>query len=137
MEEAGFRINNFIGTKPRGICGLSVVNDSMIVGIGRVRGPVYFLKSTDKGESWHSKSMSDYAMDLMDIYFTSPDSGFAVGGNGPLNESSHGVILHTVDGGETWQNIFTSSQLGEWCWKINFPSKMTGYVSFSVIPGQL
>ncbi len=122
-------INNFIGPKPRGICGLNVVNDSLIVGIGRVRGPVYFLKSTDKGKTWHTKSMSDYAMDLMDIYFTSPDSGFAVGGNGPLNESSHGIILHTEDGGETWHNVFTSSQLGEWCWKINFPSKLTGYVS--------
>ncbi len=122
-------VNNFIGPKPRGICGLNVINDSIIVGVGRVRGPVYFLKSTDKGATWLTKDMSNYANDLMDIYFTSPDTGFVVGGNGPLNESSNGIILHTEDGGETWTNIFTSSQTGEWCWKINFPNRTTGYAS--------
>ncbi len=122
-------INNFLGTKPRGICGLNVINDSIIVGVGRVRGPVYFLKSTDKGETWNTKSMSSYAADLMDIYFTSPDSGFVVGGNGAPNETSNGIILHTTDGGENWTNVFTSSQTGEWCWKINFPSRDIGYAS--------
>jgi photosystem II stability/assembly factor-like uncharacterized protein len=122
-------INNFIGPKPRGICGLNVINDSIIVGVGRVRGPVYFLKSTDRGVTWVTKSMSSYAADLMDVYFTSPDSGFAVGGNGAPNETSNGIILHTTDGGATWQNVFTSSQVGEWCWKINFPSKNVGYAS--------
>jgi photosystem II stability/assembly factor-like uncharacterized protein len=122
-------INNFIGTKPRGVCGLSVVNDSVIYGVGRVRGPVYFLKSTDKGETWFTKNMEQYAVDLMDIYFTSPDSGFIVGGNGSPNQNSNGIILLTTDGGITWTNVFTSSQLGEWCWKIDFPSKNVGYVS--------
>jgi len=122
-------INNFIGAKPRGICGLSVINDSVIVGVGRVRGPVYYLKSTDRGETWETKDMKDYAADLMDIYFTSEDSGFIVGGNGAPNENSNGIILHTTDGGNNWSNVFTSSQLGEWCWKINFPSKNIGYAS--------
>jgi len=122
-------INNFIGTKPRGICGLSVVNDSAIYGVGRVRGPVYFLKSTDRGETWTTKNMGQYAADLMDIYFTSLDTGFIVGGNGAPNENSNGIILYTTDGGDNWINVFTSSQLGEWCWKINFPSKNTGYAS--------
>lgn len=122
-------INNFIGTKPRGICGLSVVNDSVIYGVGRVRGPVYFLKSNDRGETWFTQSMSQYAADLMDIYFTSADSGFVVGGNGAPNENSNGIILRTTDAGNSWINVFTSSQLGEWCWKINFPSNNVGYVS--------
>lgn len=122
-------INNFIGTKPRGVCGLSVINDSVIYGVGRVRGPVFFLKSTDKGISWVTKNMDQYALDLMDIYFTSVDSGFIVGGNGTINQNSYGIILQTTDAGDTWTNVFTSSQLGEWCWKIDFPSKNVGYVS--------
>lgn len=122
-------INNFIGTKPRGICGLSVINDSAIYGVGRVRGPVYFLKSTDKGETWFTKNMEQYAVDLMDIHFTSVDTGFIVGGNGTPNQNSNGIILYTTDAGNTWTNAFTSSQLGEWCWKIDFPSKNIGYVS--------
>ncbi|MBW7887244.1 MAG: T9SS type A sorting domain-containing protein [Bacteroidetes bacterium] len=130
-------INNFIGTKPRGICGVSVVNDSMIVGVGRVRGPVYFLKSTDKGETWISKNMSSYSVDLMDVHFFSPDTGFAVGGNKAPNQTSNGIILFTTDGGETWTNVFTSSQTGEWCWKIDFPSRNTGYVSLQRDTGKV
>lgn len=122
-------INNFIGTKPRGVCGLSVINDSTIYGVGRVRGPVFFLKSTDKGLTWITINMAAHAVDLMDIYFTSSDSGFIVGGNGSINQNSNGIILHTTDAGSSWTNIFTSSQLGEWCWKIDFPSKNIGYVS--------
>lgn len=122
-------VNNFIGTKPRGVCGLGVINDSVMYGVGRVRGPVYFLKSTDRGETWTTKNMEQYAADLMDIYFTSSDTGFIVGGNGAPNENSNGIILYTSDGGDNWTNVFTSSQLGEWCWKINFPSKNIGYAS--------
>jgi photosystem II stability/assembly factor-like uncharacterized protein len=122
-------INNFIGTKPRGVCGLSVINDSVIYGVGRVRGPVYFLKSTDKGATWITKDMSQYAVDLMDIHFSSVDSGFIVGGNGSPNQNSNGIILFTTDAGNSWTNVFTSSQLGEWCWKIDFPRKNIGYVS--------
>lgn len=122
-------INNFIGTKPRGVCGLSVINDSTIYGVGRVRGPVFFLKSTDKGLTWITINMAAHVVDLMDLYFTSPDSGFIVGGNGSINQNSNGIILHTTNAGSSWTNIFTSSQLGEWCWKIDFPSKNIGYVS--------
>jgi photosystem II stability/assembly factor-like uncharacterized protein len=122
-------VNNFIGIKPRGICGLSVVNDSVIYGVGRVRGPVYFLKSTDKGATWYSESMALYAADLMDIHFSSNDSGFVAGGDGAPNEVSHGIILRTTDGGTSWNKVFTSSQLGEWCWKIDFPTKNIGYSS--------
>ena len=110
------------------------MNDSVIYGVGRVRGPVYFLKSTDRGESWYTQNMLQYAADLMDIYFTSVDSGFIVGGNVAPNENSNGIILHTTDAGTTWTNVFTSSQIGEWCWKINFPSKNTGMLRCSVIP---
>lgn len=122
-------INNFIGTKPRGVCGLSVVNDSVIYGVGRVRGPVYFLKSVDRGATWVTQNMEQFAADLMDIYFTSVDSGFIVGGNGSPNQNSNGIILRTTDAGNSWANVFTSSQLGEWSWKIDFPSKNIGYVS--------
>ena len=105
-------IDNFIGTKPRGICGLSVVNDSVIYGVGRVRGPVYFLKSTDRGETWTTQSMAQYAADLMDIHFTSIDSGFIVGGNVAPNENSNGIILRTTDAGTYMDKCFYIITIG-------------------------
>ncbi len=121
--------HNFDGPTPAGICGLNVVNDSMVVGVGRVRGPAFFVKSTDGGETWTSKDMSAYAAGLIDVYFFTPDVGIAVGLTNANHEASSGVILATNDGGETWEVRFTTSRTGEWCWKISFPTDQVGYVS--------
>ena len=121
--------NEFTGPKPKGLCGMFVVNDSMVVGVGRVRGPSFFVKSTDGGETWVSKDMSAYAAGLIDVYFFTPESGIAVGLTNVDHEQSSGVVLVTSDGGETWETHFTTSRTGEWGWKISFPSNQVGYVS--------
>jgi hypothetical protein len=100
-----------------------------IYGAGRVRGPSFFIKSTDGGESWISKDMSAFAAGLVDVHFFSPDSGIAVGLSNSNHSQSTGVILFTSDGGENWTKTYSSSREGEWCWKISFPSRNTGYVS--------
>jgi len=71
---------------------------------------------------------------LVDILFFSPDTGFAVGGNGVGNSledqgSSKAVILYTVDGGANWSKVYESTHVGIWCWKISFPTRQIGYVS--------
>jgi photosystem II stability/assembly factor-like uncharacterized protein len=121
--------NLIIGQKPRGICGMWAVNDTAIFAVGRVRGPAFFVKSTDGGNSWHSKSLDSLAAGLIDCYFISPDTGFAVGLTNSFHPNSSGIILSTVDGGETWQVAHITSRTGEWCWKISFPSRKVGYVS--------
>lgn len=122
--------NNTIGaTKPRGLCGMHAVTDSCIYAVGRVRGPAYFLRSTDAGTTWQSRIMSTYAYGLLDCYFFTADSGLAVGHTGNVNETSSGVVLFTSDRGTTWSVRYTTSRVGEWCWKINFPTRQTGYVS--------
>jgi photosystem II stability/assembly factor-like uncharacterized protein len=118
-----------VGQKPRGICGMWAANDSAIFAVGRVRGPAFFLKSTDGGNTWHSKSLDSLAAGLIDCYFVSPDTGFAVGLTNSSHASSSGIILSTVDGGETWQIAHITARTGEWCWKISFPSRKVGYVS--------
>jgi photosystem II stability/assembly factor-like uncharacterized protein len=122
-------VNDFIGPKPRGLCGMHVVNDSVICAVGRVRGPAFFVRTTNRGKTWSSKDMTQYAAGLIDVYFFHPDTGIAVGLTKAPNDSSHGVVLSTMDGGQTWEKRVTTSRLGEWCWKVSFPSRQVGYVS--------
>ncbi len=117
------------GRTPTGLCGMQVVNDSVVVAVGRVRGPAFFARTTDGGVTWRSKDMAGYAAGLIDVYFTSPDTGFAVGLTNVDHNLSSGVILYTEDGGQTWERRFRSSRIGEWAWKISFPTSSVGYVS--------
>ena len=114
---------------PTGICGMQVVNDSTVVAVGRVRGPAFFVRTTDAGDNWTTVDMSEYAAGLIDVFFTHPDSGFAVGLTNANHDQSSGVILRTVDGGNSWDEAFTTTRVGEWFWKMSFPTRQTGYAS--------
>lgn len=118
-----------IGPKPKGICGLSVVNDTTIMATGRFDGPPYFMKSTDRGQTFFSRKMDTLAGMLIDTYFMTPDSGFVVGGTDSNDGSSYSVILFTANGGLTWSKKITGTLIGNHCWKITHPSYNVFYVS--------
>lgn len=122
-------INTFAGPKPKGICGLYVVNSSVIVGVGRIDGPTFFIRTVDGGKTWQSKDMSNYAGMLIDAWFTSKDTGFVVGGSSSIRGASKAIILYTTDGGTTWVTKLKSDVRGSYCWKISHPSKQYFYVS--------
>ncbi len=117
------------GTIKRGFCGMHVFNDSIIYAVGRVRGPAWFYKTTDRGKTWTAKEMNQYAAGLIDVYFFNKDTGMTVGLTNITHEQSSGIILFTTNGGETWTQRFVTSRNNEWCWKISFPSRTIGYVS--------
>jgi photosystem II stability/assembly factor-like uncharacterized protein len=127
-------VANFPGPRPAGICGMCVVNDSTVYACGRYSGPSGFYKTTNNGQTWSYTDMSAYAGGLVDIHFTTPDSGFVVGSSGTWNLNS-GRVLFTSDGGLTWQVRHTSTHTAELCWKISFPSATTGYVSLESFRG--
>ena len=56
-----------------------------------------FLKSTDAGLTWTSKSIA--GTDLTDVSFTDANTGVVVGGNALIGGN---IILRTADGGNTW-----------------------------------
>lgn len=116
-------------TIERGFCGMHVFSDSIIYAVGRVRGPAWFYKTTDRGTTWTAKNMNQYAGGLIDVRFFTRDSGFAVGLTDTTHENSRGIILSTTDGGDTWDTVHVTTRTNEWAWKINFPSRKTGYVS--------
>lgn len=119
----------FPDNEPTGLCGLQVVSDRLIVGCGRVRGPSYFIRSTDGGETWESHDLNHKAQMLIAPHFFDEKNGILIGGTAFEFEESQALILSTEDGGDSWDTLYVSSQKGEYAWKVSFPSRQVGYVS--------
>jgi photosystem II stability/assembly factor-like uncharacterized protein len=116
--------------KPIGICGLSRVGTQHVYGVGRVQGPASFIRTTNGGTSWAYTDMVPYCGFLVDVHFTGIDTGFVIGGTDTVLAASVPLILHTVNGGVTWDTVHIGAQNAEsWCWKMQFPSPNIGYAS--------
>jgi photosystem II stability/assembly factor-like uncharacterized protein/N-acetylneuraminic acid mutarotase len=122
-------VQNIPPARPAGICGISVVNDSVVYASGRFNGPARMIKTTDRGQSWTSIDLSAYASALVDCHFFNPESGFVVGATGSPLSSGYAKVLFTSDGGATWITRHTGNRAGELCWKIQFRTPSIGYVS--------
>ncbi len=122
-------VTKFEGPTPEGICGMQVVDKNTIVAVGRVDGPPFFVRSTDGGNTWHSKDMQQYAGMLIDVLFTSRDTGFVIGGTDASRLKSAAIVLYTTDGGEHWKTKIKDAGKSNHCWKICHPTKNTFYVS--------
>jgi photosystem II stability/assembly factor-like uncharacterized protein len=135
---------------PSAICGLSVVNEQVVYASGTnfPNRPAAIVKTTDGGETWTGWSMAEHATLLVDIYFTTPETGWVVGGKAnvanPGREDVKPVVLFTENGGVTWRNQVANlagefpshriaggrvSHVGEWGWKIQFLTDQVGFVS--------
>ena len=112
---------------PSGICGLSAPTPSTIYGCGLWAAPAYVIKSIDGGTNWTYTDMSGYASRLVDIHFTSADTGFATGTANPA--SNGGVFLYTTSGGATWTTVFTTNTLTDIVWKIQRLDDLNWYAS--------
>lgn len=122
-------VTTITGFRPKGICGIDVVTDSVVYAVGRVGGPACILKTTNGGRSWRSVSFNPPAFYLIDCHFASPDTGFVVGATGTTFQDERYAIFSTTDGGQTWQQAAGTRTYNAHCWKIDFPSRRVGYVS--------
>lgn len=119
----------FMGPYPKGLCGLQTVSNNMIVGCGRVRGPSYFIKTKDGGDTWYSYDYNHLAGSLIAPYFYDEQHGILIGGTTTEKINCRSLILETFDGGTTWDTLYISKQRGEYCWKVSFPSEQKGFIS--------
>jgi photosystem II stability/assembly factor-like uncharacterized protein len=145
-------VTNLPANAPAAVCGLSVVNESVVYASGtnfpfpRVNRPPRMMKTVDGGSTWSAWDMTAHAALLVDTYFTSPEHGWVVGGKvHPVipgqpqcalrqdRANIKPVVLRTEDGGQTWVNrvadIEDEFPLGEWGWKIFFLNDQVGFVS--------
>ena len=85
-------------------------------------------KTTNGGTSWISLSLGTFCpfplfCGLSSVFFTEADTGYVVGSD---STGSQGMILKTIDGGQTWTNYsLTSTRHFN---SVNFPDANTGYV---------
>ena len=93
-----------------GLNNINFVNDS----VGYITGnPLILQKTTDQGHTWKSTVIRD---DFSDIFFISPEKGFAV---------SPGSLYCTTDKGATW-SLKPNSPYG--CMNIVFTDSLTGFI---------
>ncbi|MDQ3193919.1 MAG: YCF48-related protein, partial [Bacteroidota bacterium] len=118
-----------------GVCGISVVDKNNVYACGRYYGPPHLFKTTNGGINWTIKYLGSQIYTLIDCHFFNKDSGFVVGGIGNSFETRSGAVLFTSDGGDTWINRSTTPPRGQWCWKISFPERLTGYISLEKLSG--
>jgi photosystem II stability/assembly factor-like uncharacterized protein len=123
--------------QPNAVCGISIATPQVIYCVGSYSGPARILKSADGGSTWSSTDLAPLATTLVDVYFRGATEGFAVGSIGVFYAGSRSVVLHTTDGGTTWQQLYVGSRLGEWGWKISFPTPTVGFVSLERFQGPM
>ena len=127
-------VTGFPSIKPRGVCGISIVDSNTAYIVGAYTYNARVFKTTDKGLNW-SLVFNDtsLARSLVDCYFWSKDSGIVAGGyNVTSFDNGNSVVLLTTNGGINWQQVYKSSRTKEWCWKISFNksySKSFGVIS--------
>ncbi|MGB4846721.1 MAG: YCF48-related protein [Saprospiraceae bacterium] len=117
-------VEGLIPNLVQGVCGLSHIGDN-VYGVGIWSYPAYFIKSTDRGDSWTYTDLSGYANGLVDCYFLDENIGFVSG----INENLGGVILKTIDGGVTWQMVYNTNDGYEYIWKLDFVNSNVAYGS--------
>ena len=122
-----YPVTAITGPMPTGICNQTMIDSLHLVAVGRVEGPSYMMMSSDGGGTWTSTDLNSQLQMLIDARFTSPTDGIVVGGS--AGRTMYCSILHTTDGGGSWQQVFQSATPSSLCWKINFPSTQVGYVS--------
>ncbi len=120
------------GSPPAGICGIQVLDASVIYAVGAFHGEPHFIRSLNGGSSWTSIDMSNRIGSIVDLHFFNRDEGILVGGSG-TNLDGNAIVLKTFDGGTTWNVVHrtrrTPVTVGEWGWKISFPTPTDGFVS--------
>lgn len=123
-----------LGANVTGICGLDIIGDSTIYGVGKFYLAKYFIKSTDLGQTWTVTDLSDYATGMIDVEFISKDTGFISGYH--KYDSLGGVILYTTDGGITWQEKYRTNLPGQAIWKLQNLDNKHWYGSIQPYPNQ-
>jgi photosystem II stability/assembly factor-like uncharacterized protein len=106
-----------------------LVERQLIYGAGRVGGPTFLIRSLDGGKTFKSQSLDAVAAMVLDVHFFNAREGLIFAASDADVEKSHGRILRTEDGGQSWKVVYESTRGFELMWKAHFPTAQTGYAT--------
>lgn len=121
------KIDSLIPTHIDGICGISHYGNTVIA-VGVYSEPPKFYKSIDAGNTWTVTSLSSYAAGMVDCYAFN-DTTFVISGHADSTHAYSGIILHTTNGGSTWNTVALSNDPHSYVWKMFFLPDGTGMAS--------
>jgi photosystem II stability/assembly factor-like uncharacterized protein len=136
-------VTNLPEAAPLRVCGLHVVDENTVFASGTnyPNEKAAVVRTDNGGKSWTAFDLHDSAALLVDVYFKDRDEGWVVGGENvvkhpgrePVRDDVIPVVLHTKDGGRTWENTVANIRKqfprGEWGWKIQALGDGTMFVS--------
>ena len=125
-------ITSTIPTQPKGICGISIPNDSVIYGVGIYNQPAFLIRSFNRGMTWNYINMDTLLSAIVEVNFISQDTGWVCGRANPSSDG--GEILYTTNGGVSWTSVFKTNRNLDYVWKIQSPDKQNYYASVSSTP---
>lgn len=99
----------------KGICGLATAGNT-VYACGAYFGSPYVARFVHPDSAWVFYDMRQYASGLVDMHWTSADTGFVTGLAADTSEG--GIILRTVDGGINWQTVHTTNTPLDIIWKL-------------------
>lgn len=114
------------------VCGMSHVGMNNIYAVGAWYQPGHFFMSHDTGNTWIYENMDSLASGLVECRFLDSLTGFI---SGMAPDTGFGVILKTIDGGNTWRTVFKSHRSTELVWKMQFVDSLLGYASIENVSG--
>jgi photosystem II stability/assembly factor-like uncharacterized protein len=133
-------VTSIDGPTVKGLCAIDVLHTNFInAGVmdsrtvihaaGRVGGPAFLMRSMDGGKTWKSSDLSAHTKMILDVKFFNESEGFIMGATNANSAESNALIIHTKDGGATWQKVYQSNRLYELTWKASFPTRDVGYAT--------
>lgn len=128
-------ISTSITPRPKGICGLSIPDDSTVYGVGIYNQPAFYIKSTDRGQSWTYNDLSGLLSAVVEVQFISSDTGWVSGRANPSTDG--GEILYTTDGGVNWVSVYKTNRNLDYVWKIQSPDGQHYFGSVSSSPAAI
>lgn len=128
------------GPYVKGLCAIDIVKEQYInhgaidykyhiYGVGRVGSPANMMVSHDAGKTFTSRSLNNDCKMLFDIKMFNKNEGFACAATSEDITASNALILHTKDGGKSWEKKYQSNRPYETTWKVSFPTRKVGYVT--------
>jgi photosystem II stability/assembly factor-like uncharacterized protein len=130
----------YAGNYVKGLCAIDIVKEQYVnhggigfkyhvFAVGRVGSPANLMVSHDGGNTFTIKDMSAFGSMLFDIKMFNKNEGFACSASSDDMEKTHARIIHTNNGGDSWETVYESNRPFEITWKCFFPTKEIGFAT--------